>query len=72
MAKKIKGLEVISPACEDDVPGSTRKLSDGETDNLGSLTIRAMHTPCHTKGHTVYYVTGSEWHPIVFTGTLWI
>ncbi len=72
MVKKIKGLEVISSAKEDDVPETTKKLSDGETVKLGSLTVRALHTPCHTRGHVLYYVTGAEGnggHPILFTGT---
>ncbi len=69
MAKKIEGLEVISSILEDDVPASTKKLSDGETLKLGSLTITAIYTPCHTKGHLVFYVTGDQGHPILFTGT---
>nr|AAC49867.1 glyoxalase II cytoplasmic isozyme [Arabidopsis thaliana] len=31
--------------------------------------ILALHTPCHTKGHISYYVTGKEGeNPAVFTG----
>ncbi len=72
MTKKIKGLEVISSSSEDGVPGSTKQIGNGETIKLGSLTIRGIFTPCHTKGHIVYYVSGPEGnggHPILFTGT---
>ncbi len=72
MAQNIQGLEVISSAYEDNVPASTKKLNDGEVVKLGSLTVRALHTPCHTRGHMLYYVTGAEGnggHPILFTGT---
>ncbi|KAA8539720.1 hypothetical protein F0562_026412 [Nyssa sinensis] len=43
--------------------------------SLGSdINILCLHTPCHTKGHISYYVTGKEEEdPAVFTGdTLFI
>lgn len=60
---------------EDNVQGQTDKLHDGGEVALGdSIKIRAMHTPCHTKGHICYFITdGKGGDPAVFTGdTLFI
>ncbi len=69
IAAEIEGLEVIASAKEDNVPATTLKLDDGESIKLGSLTIKAILTPCHTRGHMMYYVTGAKGNPILFTGT---
>lgn len=49
----------------------TIALKDQEEYSLGSLTIRALHTPCHTRGHILFYVTSSSdttSAPLVFSG----
>lgn len=49
----------------------TLALKDNEEYSLGSLTIRALHTPCHTRGHVLFFVTNSEdigSAPLVFSG----
>ncbi|XWS08401.1 hypothetical protein CRYUN_Cryun41cG0076700 [Craigia yunnanensis] len=59
----------------DNVRGCTHQLQNGDTLSVGShLNILALHTPCHTKGHISYYVTGKDGEdPAVFTGdTLFI
>lgn len=38
----------------------TLALRDQEEYSLGSLRIRALHTPCHTRGHVLFYVTRSS------------
>ncbi|CAM9102292.1 unnamed protein product [Scytosiphon promiscuus] len=81
MKKMIPGLEVVSSAYEDDVPAMTVALKDLEEYTLGSLTVKALHTPCHTRGHVLFYVTSSaaaasagqegrdeEAAPLVFSG----
>lgn len=46
-----------------------KKVVDGEELKIGSLTVKCLHTPCHTKGHLCFYVTGqSSEAPAVFTG----
>src|SRR5690625_7143072 len=35
-------------------------LKDGDTFNIGSVTIRAWHTPGHTPEHLSYYITDGE------------
>lgn len=59
----------------DNVQGCTNKLENGDNLSLGPhINILSLHTPCHTKGHISYYVTGKAGDdPAVFTGdTLFI
>ncbi|ORZ33728.1 beta-lactamase-like protein [Catenaria anguillulae PL171] len=53
------------------VQAISHTLADGDTLALGdTISIRAMHTPCHTTGHISYYCTslsGTD-SPVVFTG----
>ncbi|XP_021762312.1 hydroxyacylglutathione hydrolase cytoplasmic-like [Chenopodium quinoa] len=54
----------------DNVKGCTNRLDNGDKVSLGAeVNILSLHTPCHTKGHISYYVTGKEDEsPAVFTG----
>lgn len=45
----------------------TDKVSHNETLNIGDLSIKCLHTPCHTSGHVCYFVNDST-NPICFTG----
>lgn len=69
------------------VQAITKQVRHGEKLHLGSLKIECLSTPCHTKGHICYYVTGptldtsqtgstntsTEAERVVFTGdTLFI
>lgn len=59
----------------DNVKGCTNKVENGDKISLGAeVNILSLHTPCHTKGHISYYVTGKEEESAaVFTGdTLFI
>ena len=42
-----------------------RPLLDGDTFRVGGLTVRAVHTPGHTAGHTCYFVEETR---LLFTG----
>jgi len=42
---------------KDQVKACNNPVSDGDKLNIGGMSIQCMHTPCHTKGHTCYYVT---------------
>lgn len=53
----------------------TVALKDQEEYTLGSLTVKALHTPCHTRGHVLFFVTSSASTaaeegaaPLVFSG----
>ncbi|GAA0157981.1 hypothetical protein LIER_15124 [Lithospermum erythrorhizon] len=54
----------------DNVQGCTDKVENGDKLSLGAdISILSLHTPCHTRGHISYYVSGTEGeHPAVFTG----
>ncbi|KAK7321308.1 hypothetical protein VNO77_31814 [Canavalia gladiata] len=70
----VPGIKVYGGSF-DNVKGCTDKVENGDKVSLGNaVTILALHTPCHTKGHISYYVTGKEDEdPAVFTGdTLFI
>lgn len=72
---KLLNVDIIGSAHEE-TPGVTKKIKNEETFELGSLIIRAFHTPCHTAGHLLYFVTHKNNHncdPVLFTGdTLFI
>ncbi|CAK7340017.1 unnamed protein product [Dovyalis caffra] len=70
----VPGIKVYGGSL-DNVKGCTNKVENGDKVSLGAdVNILALHTPCHTKGHISYYVTGKEGeNPAVFTGdTLFI
>ncbi|XP_059627857.1 hydroxyacylglutathione hydrolase cytoplasmic isoform X2 [Cornus florida] len=70
----VPGIRVYGGSI-DNVQGCTDKVGNGDKLSLGSdINILCLHTPCHTKGHISYYVTGKEEEdPAVFTGdTLFI
>ncbi|OVA10183.1 Beta-lactamase-like [Macleaya cordata] len=65
----VPGIKVYGGSL-DNVKGCTHKLENGDKFTLGrDVNILSLHTPCHTKGHISYYVTGKdEEDPAVFTG----
>ncbi|XP_004490514.1 hydroxyacylglutathione hydrolase cytoplasmic [Cicer arietinum] len=70
----VPGIKVYGGSL-DNVKGCTDAVENGDKVHLGAdITVLALHTPCHTKGHISYYVTGKEDEdPAVFTGdTLFI
>ncbi|KAI4370482.1 hypothetical protein MLD38_018833 [Melastoma candidum] len=70
----IPGIKVYGGSL-DNVEGCTDKVDNGHKLSFGKDTnIVCLHTPCHTKGHISYYVTGKgEEDLAVFTGdTLFI
>eukprot|EP00612_Vaucheria_litorea_P004396 CAMPEP_0171461298 /NCGR_PEP_ID=MMETSP0945-20130129/5803_1 /TAXON_ID=109269 /ORGANISM="Vaucheria litorea, Strain CCMP2940" /LENGTH=294 /DNA_ID=CAMNT_0011987619 /DNA_START=126 /DNA_END=1010 /DNA_ORIENTATION=+ len=73
MKRLIKGIEVYGSAYESDLPGVTRELHNGDTFKIGSLTVKNFHAPCHTRGHSVFYISpseesGTKLAPVLFTG----
>lgn len=70
----VPGIKVYGGSV-DNVKGCTNKVENGDKLSLGpDISILSLHTPCHTKGHISYYLTGKEdEEPAVFTGdTLFI
>lgn len=50
------------------LPGLDHPLEDGDTFELGALSVRALHVPGHTTGALAYFVTEAPDDPAVFTG----
>ncbi|XP_021904221.1 hydroxyacylglutathione hydrolase cytoplasmic [Carica papaya] len=65
----VPGIRVYGGSI-DNVRGCTDKVNNGDKLSLGAdINILCLHTPCHTKGHISYYITGHERDdPAVFTG----
>jgi hydroxyacylglutathione hydrolase len=59
MVKEFEGIQIVGGE-KDDVKACTHPVADGDKLEIGGMTIECMHTPCHTKGHTCYYVTSSD------------
>lgn len=53
---------------EDRVNAWTHPVSDGDTIQFGNFTVEAIHTPCHTVGHTVFVIKNIGEDTIAFTG----
>ena len=54
--EEFPGLRVYGGAL-DSIPGCTNPVTDEDViEPIPGLTVRCMHTPCHTKGHILYYL----------------
>ena len=55
----------------DAIQGMTRQVIDGEMLSIGeAVSIRCMHTPCHTAGHMSYVASAPGVAAAVFTGDI--
>ena len=64
--KAATGCTIIGPKGEaDQVPGIDTAVAEGETFKLGSLEVRVLETPGHTKGHISYWIPSAE---VAFVG----
>ncbi|KAA0067033.1 hydroxyacylglutathione hydrolase cytoplasmic [Cucumis melo var. makuwa] len=65
----VPGIKVYGGSI-DKVKACTDAVENGDKIALGAdVVILSLHTPCHTKGHISYYVSGKEGEdPAVFTG----
>ncbi|MPZ69179.1 MAG: MBL fold metallo-hydrolase [Actinobacteria bacterium] len=61
------GAEYVVAAGEE-VLFRRRPIANGEELVAGSMTVRAVHTPGHTRHHLAYVVSGEEGPEEVFTG----
>jgi len=70
MKNAISGVSIVGSSYEE-VPGVTVHVKHGDIIQLGTLNITCFYTPCHTKGHMIYYATKGlpeNCSPILFTG----
>lgn len=55
--KTSTGCMIIGPKGEaDQVPGIDKAVGEGDSFLLGSLEVRVLETPGHTKGHITYWI----------------
>jgi hydroxyacylglutathione hydrolase len=66
IAAAVPGLAVIDGAAEGVRMFTTRVVDDLDSLKLAGLDITCFHTPCHTRGHTLYYIPGEPGS--LFTG----
>jgi len=50
------------------IPGQTQYVQEGDTFEIGRLSVRVLHIPGHTLGAVAYVVTAEPDDPAVFTG----
>eukprot|EP00636_Phaeomonas_parva_P017698 CAMPEP_0118858388 /NCGR_PEP_ID=MMETSP1163-20130328/5087_1 /TAXON_ID=124430 /ORGANISM="Phaeomonas parva, Strain CCMP2877" /LENGTH=341 /DNA_ID=CAMNT_0006791839 /DNA_START=176 /DNA_END=1201 /DNA_ORIENTATION=+ len=63
-------VDVVSTSYEP-IDGVTLAMKNGEQYTLGGLTVTALHTPCHTRGHVCFLVTDAarpDAAPVLFAG----
>lgn len=73
LARHYPDISVYGPAAgleTEPIPALTHGVSDGDSWSLGNMSITAMHTPCHTKGHMMYLVEASGHTPVLFSGDM--
>ncbi len=64
--KSATGCMIIGPKGEADlVPGIDKAVGEGDTFMLGSLEVRVLDTPGHTKGHITYWIPSAD---VAFAG----
>jgi len=71
LARAVPGLMIVGGFDEGTrVPALTRAVRDGDSVDIGGLHFECLHTPCHTRGHIIYYIpSGSDGTPgSLFTG----
>ncbi|OBR12067.1 Hydroxyacylglutathione hydrolase [Colletotrichum higginsianum IMI 349063] len=66
------GLEKLPVIGGKNCDGVTRTPGHGESFNIGSIAVKALHTPCHTQDSICWFMQDGE-QKVVFTGdTLFI
>ena len=64
--KKASGCTIIGPRAEAElVPGIDTAVGQGDSFLLGSLEVRVLDTPGHTKGHISYWIPSAH---VAFVG----
>ena len=70
LASLRRGITIIGGTNEDGrIDAATKLVADGETFELGGVSFRALHTPCHTIGHVCYFTDADKDEaPKLFSG----
>eukprot|EP00741_Cyanophora_paradoxa_P001820 tig00000507_g1763.t1 len=68
MARAIPGLRVVGGEMEDTpIPACTLGVKEGDVVTVGALRFRVLFTPCHTRGHVLYFLENCS-PPALFSG----
>lgn len=67
LKKLYSGLKIVGTAYEP-IPSIDIPLSHGQRMKLGQLSVQALFTPCHTRGHVCFFIEGPAGDPILFSG----
>jgi len=69
IAERLKHLSIVGGS-NDSIPAVTKKVDHDDEFKVGSMKVKVLHTPCHTKGHVLYYVSADkkESPPALFSG----
>jgi hydroxyacylglutathione hydrolase len=59
LAQRFEGLQIVGGE-NDEVTGCTTPVSNDHTLEIAGLKVKCHHTPCHTTGHILYFVTGGD------------
>ena len=59
MKQTFPDIQILGGA-EDNVLAATRGLVDGDILEMEGLKIKCHHTPCHTRGHMLFYMEPIE------------
>ena len=66
--QRVEKVAKIYAGVNEPVKGATHKLHPYETFEVGSLTIEAVPSPCHTKGHTMFALLENDRVEALFSG----
>ena len=66
-ATSFPGIKIVSTKYEE-TPAYTDLVGEGDEFALGDLKVSVLYTPCHTRGHVVYFITGPSGSPILCSG----
>lgn len=68
LAQAYPGVTIAGPSSEE-IPALTLGLDGTEDFRIGASQIRVLSTPCHTRGHVVFVVSGDpNTPPLLFSG----
>lgn len=70
IAGAMPGVTIVGPSIDAArIPGLTLGVSHGDTVMVGSLVVRVLFVPCHTRGHVAFVAgEGSPRGPALFCG----
>jgi hydroxyacylglutathione hydrolase len=70
LAAAYPGVAVVGGLLEKGkIKALTHTMEDGQIMELAGISIQVLHTPCHTKGHVAYLISGDPDAPAaLFTG----